>query len=621
MTDPSPPQRNARLALFAVLPALIAFWAFLQIGTGIKLEIPIFSGVLLDTDSYMKLVRIEQWLAGGSWYDGTIARSNAPFGETLHWTRLFDLVLLAAALPLMPFMETKAALYWAGAFISPLMHLALGVALYWAARPLWREAGVGPAIMAILLTLAQGGVLGYGVAGRADHHALLLVLFALMLGAFLRMAEERREPARGAAVLAGAFCGVGIWASVEIMAGVAAGAAALGLVWIRHGGDFDVRNRVFAIAFVFASAAALLLERRPDEFFAAEYDRISVAQFGAAVALAAVWLLVAAARAITGAADTLRFRLWSGAAAAAACGAVLLLLFPKLLDGSSAVFDPSIRAIWLERVEEMQSLWPDTRERTSKMLTLLGVAFVALPLMLFDLRRWRGPLWGATLILFVTLCAVLPVAFAHLRFAPYAEIVAGLALIVPLGRVIAWSQSIRALLARVVLRATAIAALFLTPVIAGAAIIPNTAFEGRRPLNQRLTTGCDLQSIASFLNRLPAPQTVLTYIDLGPELLYRTPHRFIGSPYHRNLAGIGDTQAAFGGTASEARSIVERRRVDLILVCTTASDMVFFSRGPVDSLFRRLMRGDLPDWLRPVPMPPQQRDFRLFAVDAHAPRE
>ena len=69
--------------------------------------------------------------------------------------------------------------------------------------------------------------------------------------------------------------------------------------------------------------------------------------------------------------------------------------------------------------------------------------------------------------------------------------------------------------------------------------------------------------VAAFLESDPrwsaAPQTVLAFMDIGPELLYRTRHEVIGTPYHRNggdlVLQIGT--AYFGVRDEEGRRLVE----------------------------------------------------------------
>ena len=53
---------------------------------------------LADSDCYMHLIRASDLYHHGQWYDPVWIKSNAPFGEPLHWSRPFDVLLLAGAL-------------------------------------------------------------------------------------------------------------------------------------------------------------------------------------------------------------------------------------------------------------------------------------------------------------------------------------------------------------------------------------------------------------------------------------------------------------------------------------------------------------------------------------------
>ena len=55
---------------------------------------------LHDSDCYMRLVRVSDLYQTGNWYDPVILRSDAPDGERSHWTRPFDVLLLAGTVPL-----------------------------------------------------------------------------------------------------------------------------------------------------------------------------------------------------------------------------------------------------------------------------------------------------------------------------------------------------------------------------------------------------------------------------------------------------------------------------------------------------------------------------------------
>ncbi len=128
---------------------------------------------------------------------------------------------------------------------------------------------------------------------------------------------------------------------------------------------------------------------------------------------------------------------------------------------------------------------------------------------------------------------------------------------------------------------------------------------------------CSLGSLSQFLNDPTGygdrPRTILTRMYFGPQLLYRTPHRVIATPYHRNVAGILDTLAIINATDPEdAYGMLIARDVDLILLCSQTKERP----APGGTNFHdQILNNQLPEWLREVPLPPRvDKPFRLFVV-------
>jgi hypothetical protein len=96
-------------------------------------------------------------------------------------------------------------------------------------------------------------------------------------------------------------------------------------------------------------------------------------------------------------------------------------------------------------------------------------------------------------------------------------------------------------------------------------------------------------------------------------LLYRTKHRVIGTPYIRNGSGVADTHAILTATdEASIRPIIDRRAIDLILLCASSSAE---DTSPDPAEFQlRLLNGKLPPWISRVGLPPEAGGFRLFEV-------
>jgi len=614
------PGKQPLAAQFASpLLILLAVWAALQvmtIATGLS---PIREGLLLDTDSYMKLVRIEQLLTSGDWYDARIARSNSPIGETWPWTRLFDSLVILLAAPLLPFMDLRSALFWSGAAVSPLLMLMTAGAMIWAARPLLSESAQTERGLVAALTLTQPAIFGYAVAGRADHHVLFMLIFVSLFGAMMHAlrageAGDRKAALRYAA-LAGGLAGLGVWASIELLVGAAACAAALGLAWLLRGGPWLRANLAYAAAFFGAIAVALVIERPLANIPAAESDRISILHLALSGGLVGVWLVIG--RLGRNRLERPRARIALAAAVALAIFTVLALAFPQLLAGPLAEVDPRIVKIWMERVNEMRPLWPSTFADTPHLLRYLGLGVIALPFLIWSLiAEPHHPAWLCRVGLALGMVAAVPVALAFKRFAPFAELLFSLALCELLWRLFTRTERLRSVVIRVLTRAVAIAVLFVAPLTAAAFLESRPTAAGNES-----TGDCSSKAIAPLLADPRGefgqrPLTILTSIDLGPELLYRTPHRVIATPNHRNANGIYDTYKALSGSADTARQIAYDRRVDLVLLCRAQGESdIYAGIAGAEGLYEQLQRGQPPDWLAPVTLPDTvSTRFLLFRV-------
>ena len=168
------------------LPYAVAFVLVVLVHGGIILfdRTPALDGVLSDTDAYMRLVRVTQLFETGDWFDQTIARSNAPEGSVMHWTRPMDVLLLAGAWGLSPWFAFDQGLLWWAVFVSPVLHLAMVIALVWATAPLldpWRRC------LLVLAVLTQPPLTTAGIVGHTDHHMLIILSFVVAIGLYLRL--------------------------------------------------------------------------------------------------------------------------------------------------------------------------------------------------------------------------------------------------------------------------------------------------------------------------------------------------------------------------------------------------------------------------------------------------
>ena len=598
--------RKPSVETWLPLAAVVSLWAALH-GL-IMFAGATFDGDLIGTDPYMRLVRVTELLNGGGWFDSVIERSNAPFGDELHWTRPFDVLLIALAAPFAPFVGFKDALFAAGVVISPLLHLAALFGVIWAVVPL---LGNQRARLAAIVAIGQPAIILQVMPGQADHHSLQLLMLVVELGLLIRLFDRGRASDRPRlAAAAGAIAGFGIWVSPEmtVLAGLAV--VALGLAWFREAITAKAL-RHFALAMIALIAIALLLERPPSALLDVEYDKISLAHLATAFAV----LLVAAAFEWIEARPTPPpRRLLLASPAAAAAGAALLLAFPGLVEGPAADVDPRLVPLWLDLVSELQPLFPTTVSEIGWLLVAAGPIIITLPFVLATAWRTRHePAWAAWAML--ALCSVVYFLLAlwHVRFMPFAGILIAIVSAEILGRVRDWLQRLRIPLLRRVAWAIAAPLFVVGSMLVGGIVIVSTAdVEGA----VEAAAVCDLHAAAAAIDDQPGSTNavVFAHIDFGPELLYRTDAAIVAGPYHRNGRGILDVYDFFSSSdLDQSRRLAEERDTEFVLVCDTPNEAGFFSAGtPGQSLYERLIDDDAPEWLSLAAHGTEEERFRLY---------
>src|SRR5688572_4711175 len=116
----------ARWLLFAALLVLYVVFHTAIAGSGVSV---LTTDQFIDPDSYWRLLRVRELNDSGVWYAAPYARANAPFGEVQSWSRPFDVLLLLGAWALKPLLGFDQGLYWWGALVSPVLHVAAAAAL------------------------------------------------------------------------------------------------------------------------------------------------------------------------------------------------------------------------------------------------------------------------------------------------------------------------------------------------------------------------------------------------------------------------------------------------------------------------------------------------------------
>ncbi len=572
------------------------------------LALPAFQrGEFIDPDGYTRMLRVLQLWHGEAWYAPPLRQINAPDGLPLHWTRPLDVLILLPAWPAVLLgMPAERALYWSGSLICPVLHLLACLAAVWAARPLWPASWCWLAGVIMALNPAS---LGYSTFGRADHHTAILLASVVGLGFALRAAAGQRR----AAPWAGAAFGLGFWISPETLLVAMPALAAFGLLWLWNMPGASQSGARMALAMAAVLAVAVAVERPPAEWLLAQGERVSVQHVGLALAIAAVFATLEWIPTRLGFAP----RGVAGGAIGAAGAAALLLVWPGLFGGARSPADGDLGAAFLKGVLEMQPLGFGSRAMVMEALARLSPGICGL--LALGLAARRGPRllpqgWRAAApVVLLTLLGTMAATVSARRFGadlavPGAIAAAGL---MPLAAIAADRGGALLRLPAMILAFGAVVALPVVATGGGGGGGEDVASEG-----------CDGAAIGRELGRLHAPARggaarglpvlLADSVNVGPPIAWFAGVRVVAAPHHQAAAMFADTNDAFASEAG-AQAVVTRRNVAFLLVCRHA--VPIGTTWPPDGFRARLLAGEAPGWLAPVPLPGGLAEtFRLYEV-------
>jgi hypothetical protein len=555
---------------------------------------PINAFWLGDTDDNMRIMQVRALIAGQDWYDLRQHRLNPPFGADIHWSRLVDLPIAGLKLALAPFVGGPAA-EKAAVALAPLLPMAAAMAAVAVAARRLIAPRAFPLAIAILL--CGHSVRNQWAPLRIDHHGWQLALLAV---AIVSLSDPKR--ARGGAVL-GISTALSLVIGLEMLLYLALLGGIAVLMWVRDP-DEGRRLATYGASLAGGTALGFLL-------FASYANRAPVCD-----ALSPVWLSVAAAGGAMAVGMALLgprswpLRLGLAAIAGAALAAGFVLAWPQCLgrlEGAS----PELVQLWLGNVREARPLYMHGYSTAIAVAALPVAGLVGYAIMLWRHRREEPKLvaWGATAA--PALLAALLLLWQS-RAGPAAQLLA-----VPGATALVWlTVTSRFMLVRVI----GTVALFLL----ASGLLPQQILSyfppkprpGMKVVN-KANNLCPTLGALRPVAQVPKGQ-VLTFVDLGPRLITLTHHDAVAGPYHRNGRDIIDVMRTFRGTAEAARSTIERRRIDYVLICPGLSESTVYASQARDGFYMQLVRGKVPAWLQPVPLPAKS-PYRMWRVRRDEP--
>jgi hypothetical protein len=554
----------------------------------------IIAFALGDTDDNMRIMQVRALLSGQDWFDLRQYRLNPPFGANMHWSRLVDLPLAALILLFRPLVGGPDAERIAAAVAPMLPYLILlfGVALT-ARRLIDRRAFMLPIIAMIVAGLTNSMFM----PERLDHHGWQLALLSVSIAG---LADPRRV--RGGLTL-GLSSALSLAIGLEMVIYLALAGAATVLFWVA---DADQRRRLLAYAVSLGGGTALAFL-----VFASYANRIAVCD-----ALSPVWL----SNALLGSALLLavawrtpgdwRFRLGLAAGAGMIVAAFHAIAWPHCLTRLEGV-SPEVYDLWLSNVREARPIYRHGWQMTTLILALPVTALIGWALLAWR-NRGDSDLLRRTIAVAVPGVVAMLLLFWQTRTGPAAQLLA----VVGATAVVwvlapAFDRSTRAVVRTLGVVAVALVG-FGALVPLGLKLAPAKTPTPREIEIEKANRLCNF--ITSYRPVAQQPKgTVFTFLDYSPRLITLTHHDAIMGPYHRNGEQIADVMKAFRGSAEEARRIFAKYRSDYLLTCPNSSTTTIFLSQAKDGFYGQLAKGQLPDWLTPVPLP-RDSPFKMWKI-------
>ncbi len=529
-------------------------------------------GVLPDSDDMVRLAQVRDWLGGQSFTDLTQHRLGVDGSGTLHWSRIGDFGIVAWIVALRPLLGSAQAEIWA-AILWPLT--LLFVMLMMSAQLAMRLGTRTHAPLAILIAAFAFPAITMFVPGRIDHHGLQIVLTLALLDALLR------APGAAAGAIMGLVTAAMLAVGLETAPIVAAAMAVLAIMWLADGAQERGRTLVFGLTLGGATLGWLAIAKT-DVWPQGWCDGFTPASSGATFAIAAFWIVLAAA---TPLARTARGRI----------GLATLFAIPVLISlsktsvvcvtGPYGPLDPVLARLWLAHVEEARGLFADG---IGKALAFGGLAMAGAVISSVMALRTRTRGW---LVLLAFQAMALAVTLFQLRGAAIAAALAAPAL----AMLIAQARQRGTILG--IALAWIVSAGLAWNMIGRALDRPPTAI----PLARAAGADCTAPETLAQLRSIPSGRIVST-IDAGAYILGATAHSVIAAPYHRNNIGNRAAYDFWLAPPAAARAIAARVQADYVLACPDAFGGVDLKREGPGGMAEILQQGRIPDWLSPVPL-------------------
>lgn len=598
------------IAVISFLIIQFAFYNMASLSNGVE---------IIGTDPYMRLVRVEELNESFNWFDSVIKRSNAPFGDELHWTRALDIILLGLAKGLSLFVPFSKALLYAGIILSPILGVILLFLLLWISKPIIKDKNTGLIFLIFLSQPIFTEIFGFG---RPDHHSLLLLTFAVLIGCMLRVVQL--EVNKSTLLLTSLTMAYAMVISVESIMLVVLVFIVMSVHWILYGMTYLNRSIKMAGWLTVFTGILLLIEKPISGLLTFEYDKISIVYITFFLIITFIFhvtkIVFTRFYLINHNGDTkrkIRFMRCLYLLVIGAIGATLMIVvFPDFIKGPFAGVNPAIKPIWLDHVKEIQPLLELSLNGIGKVLIYLGMPTLSGLYLLFNIFNKKHDINHGNIFLFIGMILYGLLSLYQIRWIGYLQMIALIPSVLLFDYIIQKVIYKKSLKVIPILRSITIVVLLFGFSFVGIAMVMGSDKETQVAIEtDALEELCEWMVDNEVI--LGQQKTILTFLDFGPEILYWTSHHVISSPYHRNDDGILFNHTIMtSDDEADIRTNLKTRSVDWILLAPNSIERAFYDYdGSTESFYGNLLNHQLPFWIKEMELPKEHGEFRLFLVD------
>ena len=547
-----------------------------------------------DSDDIMRYIQIRDWLNGQSWFDTDQNRLGLSNGTDMHWSRLPDIPIALLALFFEMFMTQNKALHLAAAIWPPILGLGVLAILnlganYIASQPLLKPTRLA----ALSLGLVFIALIGRFNPGSIDHHNIQLIL---ILGSIVWLIKSQSFKH---GFFSGVCAGIAIAIGPEIYPFVGLIGLFVACDWAWLGEARRHRSLGFGLGFSIALMALFVSTVRPSDWSIVYCDQLS----NVTVIIAIIGGLGLSLSARFTSSKPALIRLVCLSVVGISCLLFLTLFASQCIGNPLNDLSEIMHIYWLNNITEAKPLLSEKSVILFVVPYRIGTAVVAFLVLLWSFfnKRFQSYWVLFSILLFASIIFTL----YQVRFYIFAQMMA----ILPLSYWIAERyQTGKSKENNIAYLGAIFLSLPLFLALPGFLMKPSEN-ETSKDVSQ---VNCLPDDLIARLNQFP-DQVVFAQSNSGPILLKLTHHRVLNANYHRNVDGIESVIKINSSPVDEARQLITRNKVDLVLTCEKENLLHLYQRD-FPAGFAVSISKTSPEWLAEIKGAWNDQGARLYQV-------